>query len=1132
MRLAQGERAVGLVAGDLEELGLAVRGVDALRRDLQALVLRRGGRVGGAPVVADHAEHVVLVALVGAERALLGGPLSAGGERGEVHDRADGTAEGIGLRRVVGEAALHRQGAEVGVAEAEGAVEVRALRDLAARELSHQDRDLEHDRPQPAGVPEQDVIEVVAAIERHQVHRGQVAGRVVQEDVLGARVRGDDLAVGRAGVPLVRRVVELDPRVGAEPGRLADLIPQVTGAQDLAGGGRAALGLGLGQLGAVVERPLGVLLHRVHERVGDADRVVRVLAGDGQVRLALPVGVVLVDLEFLDTLLGEVERALDRGVGDAAGAGAADGLGERRVLTGDKAVIALALLRRGEHRVEVAVEHPGAGDKRGDLGLLDNLPADVLLDVRMVEVERDHLGRPARRAAGLDGARGAVADLEEAHQTGRAAAARQALVGAAELGEVGAGTRAVLEDARLADPEVHDAALVDEVVVDGLDEAGVRGRALVGRRRALELAGDRVAVPVALRRSADAVGPVQTGVEPLRGVRRGDLEGQHGGQLVAERERALLVEVAVGEAPVGPAAGEPAEDLTGVVLADEALLLGKGVDHGGIGLMALEPRRHAVFGDRLEGGGDAGLAAVLLGEDVDGDLTPGLGGHDRRLEGDRSVGVHDARRALDERDPVVGILPLCGVAPLDLHLDLLLVPPHRRGVRILEPAHSTGTTKVTPPSDGPHTGVLRRQARAYNPRMDVEEILRTIGIVLAVGLIAIPIAALLRLPSMVVLVVAGIIAGPTLLNLVDVPIDGVGPSLLFTMGVALILFHGGLGVSLRVISRTAVGLLLLAIPGVMITAGIVALAVMPLFGVSWEIALLVGAVLGATDPAILVPLFDRLGLRPRVAQTVIAESAINDPMSAILALTMAGIITAGGLTGSLIAGDSPLIEFLRNIGLGLVIGIVGGVLIAVLLSSRRFGVLRESVGATLLAIVALAYVSSEVAGGSPYLAAFVAGLIVGNKDLIRIDHDHEQERMLEQYTTQTVDIVVLAIFVVLGLNLDVQLLLDNLWAGLAVTAVFIFIARPATVAICLGLDRRAGWTRQEAVFIGWCRETGVVPVAIASMLVAEKVPGAELVATLVTFAVIATLLLQATTAGWLANRLGLLEAKPRLDPEA
>lgn len=412
--------------------------------------------------------------------------------------------------------------------------------------------------------------------------------------------------------------------------------------------------------------------------------------------------------------------------------------------------------------------------------------------------------------------------------------------------------------------------------------------------------------------------------------------------------------------------------------------------------------------------------------------------------------------------------------------------------------------------------------------MDVEEILRTTGIVLAVGLIAVPIAQVLRLPSMVVLVAAGIIAGPPVLDLVEVRIDAVGPSLLFTLGVALILFHGGMGVSLRVISKTAVGLLLLAIPGVMITAGIVGAAVMVLFGVSWQIALLVGAVLGATDPAILVPLFDRLGLRPRVAQTVIAESAINDPMSAILSLTMAGIITAGGLTTGVFAADSPLVEFLRSIGLGLVVGVVGGVLISLLLSSHRFGVLRESVAATLLAIVALAYVSSEVAGGSPYLAAFVAGLIVGNKDLLRIDHDHEQEHLLEQYTTQTVDIIVLAIFVVLGLNLDVGLLLDNLWAGLAVMVVFIFVARPATVAFSLGLDRRAGWTRQEAVFITWCRETGVVPVAVASLLLAEEVPGAQLVATLVTFAVIVTLLLQATTAGWLARRLELIEAQPRL----
>lgn len=448
---------------------------------------------------------------------------------------------------------------------------------------------------------------------------------------------------------------------------------------------------------------------------------------------------------------------------------------------------------------------------------------------------------------------------------------------------------------------------------------------------------------------------------------------------------------------------------------------------------------------------------------------------------------------------------------------------------ILVPADSRGMTNLAPPSDRPpDVAICYGFPASTLLAVDVEETLRTIGIVLAVGLIAVPIAGLVRLPSMVVLVAAGIVVGPQLFDIVRVPIDAPGPSLLFSIGVALILFHGGMGISVRVISKTAIGLLLLAIPGVAITAAITGLAIQPLFAVTWPIALMAGAALASTDPAILVPLFERLGLRPRVAQTVIAESAINDPMGTILTLTLSAIVVAGGMTTSALSTNGPLVEFAQSIGIGLVIGVVGGVVIAFLLSNHRLGVLRESAGATLLAMVALAYATSEATGGSPYLAAFVAGLIVGNKELLRIAHDRVQEEALDTYLTQTVDIVVLAIFVVLGLNLDVGALVDNLWAGLAVMVVFIFVARPITVAICLGLDRRANWTRQEAVFVVWCRETGVVPVAIASMLLAEHVPGAPLVATLVTFAVVTTLLLQATTAGWLAGRLGLLEDPPLL----
>ena len=107
---------------------------------------------------------------------------------------------------------------------------------------------------------------------------------------------------------------------------------------------------------------------------------------------------------------------------------------------------------------------------------------------------------------GLDRAGRAVADLEEGHQARRLAATRQTLALAAKAGEVGAGAGAVLEQARLAHPQIHDAVLVDEIVVDGLDEAGVRLRVLVGRLGLRELAGLGVDVVVALARAVDAVG--------------------------------------------------------------------------------------------------------------------------------------------------------------------------------------------------------------------------------------------------------------------------------------------------------------------------------------------------------------------------------------------------------------------------------------------------------------------------------------------------------------------------------------------------------------------------------------------------------------------------------------------------
>ena len=403
--------------------------------------------------------------------------------------------------------------------------------------------------------------------------------------------------------------------------------------------------------------------------------------------------------------------------------------------------------------------------------------------------------------------------------------------------------------------------------------------------------------------------------------------------------------------------------------------------------------------------------------------------------------------------------------------------------------------------------------------MEVEHILRDFGIILGAGLVAQFLATFLRVPEMILLVAAGALVGPSVLGLVENPLNGVGAQLIFTVGVAMILFHGGVGISLRVISKSAVGLGLLVLPGVFITALIVALVVAPVFGVSLLVAFMIGAVLASTDPAILIPLFERLGLRPKVSQTVIAESAFNDVTGTVLVLTLVHVVESGDIT---IVG--PVLEFFKELALGGAIGIGAGLLLAyAVASTARAGIWDESPGVAILAVVALVYFSSETLGGSAYLAAFVMGLIVGNMQLFKMEQNERDAEMLEGFVGQVAEIAMLLVFVTLGINLPFGALWEYLLGGLLVMAVFIFVARPVTVLACLLPDRRGEWSWNEIAFLSWCRYTGVIPAAVASILLAEGVEGAEIAASLVALAVVATLLLQATTAGRLARMLGLIE---------
>jgi cell volume regulation protein A len=398
------------------------------------------------------------------------------------------------------------------------------------------------------------------------------------------------------------------------------------------------------------------------------------------------------------------------------------------------------------------------------------------------------------------------------------------------------------------------------------------------------------------------------------------------------------------------------------------------------------------------------------------------------------------------------------------------------------------------------------------------DVILTLSLLLVAGLVARLLATLLRVPEIVFLLGIGALLGPSALEVLDVPLDSLGAQLVFTLGVSSILFYGGLNLSLEILRKVWLSLGLLAVVGVLVTAVITGAAAALVFGLPFEQGLLIGAVLSPTDPAILIPLFIGSRLRPKVAQTVVAESAFNDPTGAVLALAVAGALLSGqnSLTGP--AGD-----FVGQLALSTVGGVIAGIVLSAAISSRRAGIWRESSAIAVLAVLAMSYVSLDFAGGSGYLGAFLAGLIVGNMRMLGLSMHDEHSRDLMITSRSLADVVTIFVFVLVGANLPFHALGQEILPALAVVAVLLLVARPVTVAICMLPDRRSGWSRAELAFVCWTRETGVVPAALVGVLAALAVPNGDLLASVVALAILVTLAVQAIPAPWLARRLGLLE---------
>jgi cell volume regulation protein A len=388
------------------------------------------------------------------------------------------------------------------------------------------------------------------------------------------------------------------------------------------------------------------------------------------------------------------------------------------------------------------------------------------------------------------------------------------------------------------------------------------------------------------------------------------------------------------------------------------------------------------------------------------------------------------------------------------------------------------------------------------------------ALLLLISIVASDISSRMGAPLLLVFLALGMLAGE----------DGPGgirfddfetAYVIGTLALAVIIFDGGMRTrreNFRVALWPAVSL---AAPGVVISAALVGLFAAWVLNVHWLQGMLIGAIVGSTDAAAVFALLRSAGanLQERVASTLEIESASNDPMAIFLTVVLLEVLAAGG-TG---LDASVLVAFVKQFGIGAVLGLGGGRLLVWLIN-------RLSLATGLYPLLAVAgglliFAVTAQLGGSGFLAIFLAGLVLGNSQLQAAQNILRVQDGLA-WLSQIV------MFLILGLLLTPSELVHVALPALGIAAFLMLVARPLAVLVCL-LPFRFPW--REQVYIGWVGLRGAVPVVLALFPAMYGAEDARLYFNVAFFIVLVSLLLQ----GWTiapAARLLRLEVPPSAEP--
>ena len=379
----------------------------------------------------------------------------------------------------------------------------------------------------------------------------------------------------------------------------------------------------------------------------------------------------------------------------------------------------------------------------------------------------------------------------------------------------------------------------------------------------------------------------------------------------------------------------------------------------------------------------------------------------------------------------------------------------------------------------------------------------------------------LNLPAIVLMAIAGVMAGPVLGVFSPPGANGGAPPMealfgefyrpIIAIAVAVILFEGGLTLNFSEIRGLTKGVRRLIFPGVPIAWGLGSVAAYLIGGLSWQVALLFGGVMVVTGPTVIIPLLRQSKLDQRPAALLKWEGIINDPIGALLGVIVYEFLVFGNEHASFGATISSIVvAAILAVGLGYAIGRFAA-------SSFRRGwapeYLKPPVLLTLVLVCfELANLLQDEAG---LLSVTAMGITMANSRIASIND-------LRLFKENIAVLLVSGVFIVLTANLTFESLAVLDWSSLGFICAMLFVVRPVAVFIStIG----AGLPWRERLLVAWIAPRGIVAVAVtsffaASLLAEGYIDGDKLIP--LAFAMVfATVSLHGFTIGPLAKALGL-----------